>query len=148
MRFITRELYLSQQPDSDIPEEESEQDWDDQWKALRQHFEEIKSKLPEGAQALGETTFHDSLVENISQPISSEVVVSLDASRNPWGPQGKIELVFHGVVRVSGLNDIVGDYWLYEEVDLDQEGSFRFNVLFEKSELEICANDVEIKYAA
>lgn len=145
MRFFTRELYRAQQPDSGVPEDEARRAWMERCEELRLHMEAIRPRLSEAARSLSETTFHDGVIQSASQPSPDEVVLSIDASDNPWGPRGRFELIFRGVRRVSDLTALVGDYWLYEEIDLHPQAAFVFSVLLGSSELEVVADDVEIR---
>lgn len=58
------------------------------------------------------------------------------------GPS-KVTLIFKDVVSVQGLDNIQGDWWLYEEVHASQSSGFDYRVLLEESELRIVANEIE-----
>jgi hypothetical protein len=125
--------------------DQANRDWRECCEARRRHLDAIRPDLPERARPLADTTFHDGIVESALQPSPSEVVLLIDASDNPWGPQGRFELIFRGVKKVSNLPAIVGDYWLYEEIDLHPAASFQYNILLGASEFEILADDIEVR---
>lgn len=126
-----------------VPGPEIEQEWTKQCEALRRHIDTILPSLPVGARFLAENTLHDGVVRSATRS-GTDVVLIIDATENPWGPRGRFQLTFRGVLSVSGLNSIVGDEWLHEEIDLHADAAFQFNVLLVFSEFEIVADSVDV----
>jgi hypothetical protein len=57
------------------------------------------------------------------------------------GPS-RITLTFTGVEAVEGLGDIVGDWWLYDEVHMSDGSAFDYRVLMQDSEFRVVAKEV------
>jgi hypothetical protein len=149
MKFITRELYQGIQDGPELPEVEDFESW---WKracdGYRDHLKDIRPKLPPRMQAFADTTLHDGKVRAVSQPRPSELVLEIDATKNPWGPVGLFRVRFIGVHRVEGIDRLIGDDWLYEEVYLHPEGGFDYRVLFWRSDFRVVADDIEVQQLA
>lgn len=89
------------------------------------------------------TTLHDGVIQAVSRPTDDLLILGIDGSNCCWGPIGQFELRFGGVKEADGLQDCVGDWWLYEEVNLHPEAGFDYRVLMTKTQLRIVADDVE-----
>jgi hypothetical protein len=144
MRFITRELYAALQAGSNIPEEQAAREWDERCEALRVHLESVLPKLPENAPKLTDGSFHDGVIQSASRPDSWVVELVIDARAAAWGPRGVFQLKFYQVREVSGLHEMVGDIWLYSELDVHPEGGFELSVLLHRSEFRIAAGGIEL----
>ena len=57
---------------------------------------------------------------------------------------GYFQVVFTGVKAVSPLDDIVGAWWLYEEVHLHSDAGFDYRVLLTDGEFRVVADDIEL----
>ncbi len=75
---------------------------------------------------------------------SDQIVLSIDASNNPWGQTGDVILRFHGVRSATGLDDCLDDVWLYEELH-DANGATELCVLLEAGELRVVADRLSVK---
>src|SRR5688572_3024001 len=108
MQFFTRELYEGNQAE---PETAEADDSDERWRRMceeyRVHLDRIRAKLPPRMQALADTTLHDGVVRGVARPSSSQLVIELDATRNPWGPAGVFQIHFTGVRLVEGIDQLV-----------------------------------------
>ncbi len=93
-------------------------------------------------QKFSEVTLHDGVVKG-AELSNGHLLLSIDATNNPWGPRGLYEVRFTGVHAVEGLDAIVGDDWLYEEVHAHPVG-FDYQVLLWRSELRVIAATVEM----
>lgn len=142
MKYITRELYQAIQ----VPGPEVDQEWKKQCEARQRHIDSIFPSLPVGARYLAENTLHDGVIRAATRS-ATEVILVVDAASNPWGPRGCYQITFRDVLSVSGLDSIVGDEWLYEEIDLHADAAFQFNVLLVFSELEVVADAVDVAEA-
>jgi len=92
--------------------------------------------------SLADDTLHDGYVVSVATPRPGSVELRVDASNHPWGPRGWYRVEFVGVREVEGLDAIVGDDWLYEEVHLHPSAGFEYCVLFSRSEFRVVADDV------
>ena len=146
MKFITRELYQGMQGEPDSPDaDDLEARWRRACDGYRIHLDAIRPQLPPRMQAFADTTLHDGVVRAVNRPTPSELVLDVDATRNPWGPADFFRVRFTGVRHVEGTDDLVGDDWLYEEVHLHPDGGFDCRVLFCRSDFRVVADDVEVQ---
>jgi hypothetical protein len=141
MLFFTRAMYQAmQEDDADIADR-----WRRTCDAYREHHDRVRPSLPPRMRAFAETTLHDGVVRGVTRPESSVLVLDVDATHNPWGPRGIFRLTFTGVRAVEGIEQLVGDNWVYEEVHLDPEGGFDFRVLFDATDFRVVATEVEVQ---
>lgn len=144
MKFFTRELYNAVQPRSGVDEDLAERMWSESSAAYQRRLAEILPLLSPAAQRLAETTYHDGVVAEVERTGPDRVKIHIDARANPWGPAGEFVLEFTGVRESAGLEEIAGDDWLYEEVDVASQSAFEYRVLLTRSELRIVAENIEI----
>jgi hypothetical protein len=145
MKFITRDLYDAMQCPPDTPESDAaEARWDSQCTAYRAQLESIRPRLPVSMQAFCDTSLHDGVIKAATQPHPETVQLEIDASNNPWGTIGYFQLRFTGVKDVSPMDDIVGNWWLYEEVHLHPDAGFDYRVLLTDGEFRVVADNVEL----
>ena len=141
MTYITRELY---EENEYCDTRESNSKWKSACEALQNHRKSVRPLLPDSMRKFSEVTLHDGVVRDVK--LADGVVrMKVDCTDCPWGPVGIFELTFRGVKEASGLDEIVGDLWLYEEVDLHPAAGFEYRVLFQDSETSIAADEVEFK---
>ncbi|EAQ82328.1 hypothetical protein DSM3645_01400 [Blastopirellula marina DSM 3645] len=74
---------------------------------------------------------------------SGQIIVSVDASNNPWGQTGTVTLKFDGIRSAKGVDECVGDVWLYEELHAVND-AIELCVLLEGGELCITADRLDI----
>ena len=60
--------------------------------------------------------------------------------------RSNVKLVFQDVELVEGIENIVGDWWLYEEVHLAHSAGFDYRVLLAESEFRVVAKEVEFTH--
>ena len=122
-------------------------------RAYVQHLQSIKSKLPESAWKLAALKFHDAHVVSVSQPKKRELTIILDGgyAGTPWDFMNDrllsgryTTLSFFGVKKAWVPATIVGDAWLYEEVNLSDIAGFDYQAVLASDEIRIQADDVEI----
>jgi len=146
MKFMTRELYQGLQNE---PASAEFANFDARWKsaceAYRARYQAIRMRLPTQMQRFSEETLHDGKVRTVDRRSPSELVLVVDARQNPWGPRGIFRIRFTGVRLVEGTDNLVGDDWLYEEVDLHPDGGFDYRVMFWRSDFRIVADDVDVR---
>lgn len=142
MKYFTRKLYQAMQ---DPLNEEFDRKWEETCAEYRKHKDSVIESLPVQAKILAGTTFHDGVVRDVSQSTGRTLELIVDASHNPWGPRGVFKTRFDGIRSVSDLAGLIGNVWLYEEIDVASEGAFEYRVLFDKSELLVVATSVTIE---
>ncbi|BDI28987.1 hypothetical protein CCAX7_10380 [Capsulimonas corticalis] len=168
MKFFTRDLYQWLQdsqpefePSENLTAEDAEAAWEEAcvasgrtaaveaWKAasiaLRTHFEEIKPRLSDDALNLALTTFHDGIVKNVHFD-GKTLQILLDTRGGVCEPIGDVTLTFHGVQSVVGLDAMLDEWWLYEEMDLHPEAAFEYRALLLNAEFSVAADRVEIQH--
>ncbi|HYE18913.1 MAG TPA: DUF4085 family protein [Tepidisphaeraceae bacterium] len=143
MKFLTRGLY-------DGSSQELTEDFDVVWRAAcdayAAHLEQLRPGLPPDLRAFADTTLHDGVVRAVERPSPSELVLTVDAARNPWGPTGVFRLHFTGVREFDGATpDLVGDEWLYDEVHPHPAAAFEYRVLFWKHDFRVAADDLHVR---
>ncbi len=143
MKFFTRQLYEAQQGDPDLRDViEADRQWLMASQAYQQHLQSIYPYLPKRMQEFSAVSLHDGVVRAVTW-IGDEIQLQI-AGCGCWGPGGSLELIFRGVKIAEGINDILEDWWLYEEVHLSQDAAFEYHVLFQDTELLVVADDVEL----
>lgn len=143
MKFFTRQLYEAQQGDPDLPEViEGDRQWRMASRKYQQHLQSIYPHLPERMQEFSAVSLHDGIIQMVIW--SGDQIRLQIAGCGCWGPGGPLELIFRGVKIAEGINDILQDWWLYEEVHLSQGAAFEYHVLFRDAELLVVADDVEL----
>jgi hypothetical protein len=144
LKYITRQLYQAMQT------LDQSGDLDRRWKfaceSYRKELERDRNLLPPSMQKFSDMTFHDGVIKSAELATNGDLQLQIDASRNPWGPRGIFELRFAGVVTIEGLDAIIGDEWLYEEVYAHPAG-FDYRVLLFRSELRVVAASVDLSPA-
>lgn len=141
MKFFTRELYDKQHIIKNIFSRKANREWDDACKGYEKYLNSIKNSLPESMKNFCETTLHDAYIKSVSK-IQDKLILEIDGSNCPWDRKGQFQLVFSGVKSIEGENEIIDDYWLYEEVHLSSIGKFEYHILLGKSEFRVIADEV------
>ena len=129
-------------------------DADNLHKAYIEHLKTIKKSLPENAWKLAGLMFHDAKVLKVNQPNKRELTIALDGGY--WGSgydffndrqlNGRYtDLSFFGVKKAWVPATIVGDWWLYEELNLSDIANFDYQAMLANDEIRIQADDVEIR---
>jgi hypothetical protein len=139
MKYFTRSLYEQLQPGSGIQFEVASAHFNTAATAYQSVADTIKPQLPRGMQRIVETGLHDATIRRAETTPGGEVVI--EADQNPW----YTTLTFRGVKITEGINDSIGDRWLYEEAHLHTKATFDFRVLLEKSQFRIIADDLTLE---
>jgi hypothetical protein len=143
MKYFTRELYRSLQ--GKTPGSTEMRRVRKLWATARvnyhKHLQAIRPQLPDGARELSKHSFHDAVVKSFTRTRKNLVIV-LDGRRELLADN--IRLVFKGVKSVKGLDNMVDDQWLYEEVHLSRRGKFEYCILLRRSQIAITADDVDL----
>ena len=144
MKFFTRELFNAQQGNPDLPEViAAGKEWDTAREGYHKHLDSILPRLPSSMRDFCDTTLHDGVVRAVERNGDS-FRIEIDAC-GCWGASGPVELVFRGVVSAAGIEEAIGDYWLYEEVHLSDNAGFEYHVLLEDTEMLIVASEIEFR---
>jgi hypothetical protein len=93
-------------------------------------------------------SLHDARVVAVQQRAGT-LSLDVDAAGALSGFRGRLlRLTFRGVKRRPVTRGLVGQWWLYEEAHLCSRAAFSLHVLFERSELEIAADELTIERLA
>lgn len=112
----------------------------------QEHFESIRGRLPDGFIKLQENGLHDASILHITRKNNTiRLTLNGDGSFNA---AAYIVLIFHHVkAEYSDLSIQEGQYWLYEEVHMHEDGVL-FQVLVDcpMTQWSIIAQDVTIEH--
>jgi len=119
-------------------------DSEDSIKEYRKHYEKIKNELPEKVIDMNKNyNFHDARIGAVKL-CKGSLKIELEYIENYC-------LTFIGVKSFEMPDQIIGDCWLYNELQLSEKGNFDLQVLLESKEgclilheLRIIADDVII----
>ena len=84
---------------------------------------------------------HDAKVQSVITEPNDTVTMVFDTIGS-WLPGNRFQVSFHGVKLVDGLTGLEGEWWLYTEVHPSDSAVFDLQVLCEKTEFRIVANDI------
>lgn len=123
--------------------------FDSIYKSYRRHLESLQPKLSERAWKLACLSFHDARVSSVVRPNKQTLTITLDQPgydvvRGGWLAARSTTLEFSGVKKEWVPQTIVGDVWLYEEINLSDLAAFDYQVLLWKDEIRIQADDIHI----
>ena len=149
MKYFTRQLYDMSQPKNYPTQEEEEAAWpriealwDDARAEYQRTFAVVVPSLPVGARTFFETVnMHDAKVLSVTTEPHDTVTMVFDTSAS-WLPGERFKVSFYGVKHVEGLMGLEGDWWLYAEVHASDLAAFDLQVLCEKNEFRIVADNV------
>jgi hypothetical protein len=145
MKFFTRDLYESIQTKDVIEGGRAHRAWKSARKAYRKQFRSIQAKLPVSMRGfLDEVCLHDGWIESVRKLRGASWQLEVDGS-NGFDAMKWFCLTFSGVKEFHCSRDLIGDCWLYEEVDLHPKAAFEFRVLLEHSELRVVADEVRLE---
>lgn len=111
----------------------------------RSHYQSIKDKLPPQVVKLCEKSLHDAKILSFEKPTEDTFVLFLDCSGG-YHYLTDVKMTFKGVKELSYTEELIGSYWLYDEIYAAEAG-FELHVLLEGplSELTLIAEDVSIE---
>jgi len=158
MKFFTRERYLALQvhalPPEDVDPDDVQQA-DAMWNAGEQDYQRLIDEcffsFPEGAQKfIDMSSMHDAVIES-TEELPKEKTVTIvvvypprNGHRGARYPGTRYTITFHGTSIVEGLEGIVGDAWLYQEMHPSDTSAFELHVLCIKGEFRVAANDMNV----
>lgn len=113
--------------------------------AYRSAYSQIRAKLAESAVQLHEKTLHDANVKALERPSPDTLILILDCS-GCYHYFTDVKITFSGVKLHQIPDQLVGAYWLYDEIYATENG-FELHVLFDSplSELTLAAEAVSIE---
>ncbi len=128
-----------------IYQKEMEQKYMEVFEQERENYELICDQIPRSFVELKEARLHDSLILHIARK-DDEIRLTLDSSGS-FNKASCIVLTFKKVKEEqSELPLVEGQYWLYEEVDVHEEGAiFRVLVDCPMTQWMVVAEDVRIE---
>jgi len=143
MKFFTRERYDAMQGNPNLSHViDAQDDWMQADASYEAHLKSIRSKLPRGLQAFGQTALHDGMVESVSRK-DCDLWFRVDR-KHCLGRFPSVDIVFRNAIGPAPELEEKITWWLYEEVHLESADTFSVHVLFDHSEWRIVADDVEV----
>jgi Protein of unknown function (DUF4085) len=129
--------------------EETSKEIDKLFKEYAAHIKAVRDSLPEGARALFSFSFHDATIKEVRHISKQEVEIVIEGGGYDVLSKSSLEyggytLSFSGVKKAWVPYTIVGDIWLYEEMHLSDVAAFDYQVLLDKDEIRIQADDVRL----
>jgi hypothetical protein len=150
MNFFTRELYEFGQPKDGLTEEEQDsldlearERWKNAEEQYKRYLNTIRAMLPESVQRFTEVILHDSKIVMIEEISMGGISILLNTTVVPWVDGHRFKIDLRGIHHSRGLQEAVGNHWLYEEFHLFKQSAFELNVLCDKTEFEIAADNLE-----
>jgi hypothetical protein len=144
MVFFTRELYEGIQPESGW-EHRAMRQWDRLDKIYARYAEVVGPLLPSPVRRLCREGLHDGIVREAAAS-GGELTLVVDTTGAPGRFRGRgVRLTFRGVRGRPAVSRLPGGWWLYEEGHLTPRARFSLQVLFDRSELEVEADDLIIE---
>jgi hypothetical protein len=168
VKFYTRERYAAMQGEPGVRRWLAARRWDRAAREYARHLASITSRLPPSVLEFSALSLHDGQVKSVARADKDTLILHFEG-RGYWGPnQAKVgdfaakatgapgtvgivlprlepsalDVTFSGVCLVEGLEEIVGGWWLYDELHAADDGAFDFQVLLDRSEFRIVARDV------
>lgn len=136
MKYFTKELLKQFQSDDNAIADKANDDWESAIESYQLRLSEMQADFSSTLKVLGEYCFHDSEIIGISvdsEKHTVEVALSLDSSFNAGPPL--VTLRFLGVFKRYPVNPPRSKlYWLYEEIDITDQGFFKYSILMEDVE--------------
>jgi Protein of unknown function (DUF4085) len=144
MVFFTRELFLGIQPNSGW-ERRAEREWNRRADIYAQYRQVIAPLLPATVRRFCKQGLHDGVVREASLK-NGELALVVDATNALSIFRGRrVRLIFRGLRGRPAAGKLVGQWWLYEEAHLCSRARFSFHILFDRSELEVEADELAIE---
>lgn len=145
MVFFTRELYAGTQ-DSSGWSRRACREWDRRRDAYARYLDVIGPYLPEPVRRLTADGPHDGVVRAASFR-SGELTLLLDTSGALGMFRGRrpLRLTLRGVAGRVRTTRLLGQWWLYQEAHLRSNDRFSLHVLFDNEELEVEADELQIR---
>ena len=144
MIFITREIHEGFQDGSGW-ERRARREWEKRADIYARYLKVIAPMLPKTVRQLAASGLHDARVEAAGQT-GKKLVMTMDAKGALGGFRGRmLRLTFCGFRGRVPVTKLVGQWWLYEEAHLSRRAAFSLHVMFEKTDVEIEAERLEIE---
>ena len=127
--------------------EKTSKEIDALFKEYAAHIKTIRDSLPDGARALSSLSFHDATIKEVKHVSKKEIQILIESGGYDILSKRSLEyggytLSFFGVKKEWVPYTIVGETWLYEEMHLSDVAAFDYQVLLDKDEIRIQADDV------
>jgi hypothetical protein len=144
MIFFTRRLYEGYQPESGW-EQRALNEWKRNQEIYHRYAAVIAPLVPAAVTRFDQSGPHDAVVTSVDQQ-PGVLTIALDATNALGQFRGRqIRLTFSGVKKKIKTSGLVGHCWLFQEIHLSSRARFAMRVFFDKKEIEIEANRLEIK---
>jgi hypothetical protein len=151
MRYFTRQLHdssriaLAEPIDDGFEARFAEIDRKSVEVSLRylNYLREHDTQLTDAVKKLISCELHDSRITHIQKDEDS-IKLQLDTRHAPWINAASIRIVFFDIHTSLGLDNLVGQDILHEELYIYDDNTFEFSALCTKSEFSLRFGDVEI----
>jgi hypothetical protein len=144
MIFFTRKLYQGYQPNSGT-ERQALRQWARNGEIYHAYRYIISPLLPRSIIDVTGGGLHDAVITSAScRQETFRLTLDTSNSFSRYRPT-PIRLTFRKLQRRIPIRDLVGQWWLYEEVHLSPRARFNLQVLLTDGELEIEADDLTIE---
>jgi hypothetical protein len=144
MIFFTRKLFQGYQDNSGW-ERRARKEWRRNSEIYQAYLQVISPLLPHSIVRLTADDLHDSVVMRAAQKGRSLTMVLGTANSFSLVRPCPLRLTFTALKRRVDTSGLEGQCWLYDEVHLSSIARFNLQVLFDRSELEVEADDVQIE---
>ena len=144
MIFFTRRLYEGGQINSGW-ERRAQNEWKRKTEIYERYAAVISPLLPATVTRFDQSGPHDAVVTSVNQQ-PGVLTITLDATNALGQFRGRqIQLTFSGMKKRVKARGLVGQWWLYQEVHLSSRARFAMHAFFDRQEIEIEADNLEIK---
>lgn len=142
MKYFTRELYQSIQPQGGPPKLGALRNWEIASAEYDKQFAVIQYALPDALRAVATNFLHDARILEANSYPGGEIDLVLD--RKECVPSSASYTLHCSSVKYSTLtSSAVGQYWLYEEVAALGDGNYSLCVLLNESEFSVIFAAIE-----
>jgi hypothetical protein len=151
MRYFTRQLYNgiswiatgSTDDGFETRIKEASHAWSEVNQCYLSYLRDHESQLSDAVKKLTSCALHDSRITRVQETADS-LELLLDTRHAPLFKDTSVSVMFLGVRNAHGLQDLVDQTILYEELYICDSGKFEFSVLCTRSEFGFLFSDVEL----
>lgn len=146
MKFFTRDLHDRSQTQDESLWAGIEAEWAAANTQRNSLFDSLRESLPDAVREFfANQSLHDSVIQSLDGRRPQGTAMSLNTKGAPWATGTVCDLEFSSVRLAEGLDDLIGQWWLYHEFHPAEPGAFDLRVLCDKSEFRIIAGDLTIE---
>jgi len=108
-----------------------------------QYLTEHDAQLTDSVRRLTCYQLHDALITHVEEGANS-VALLLDTTGAPWLRDTSAQIIFLGVQEAIGLEGLIRQTILHQEVYVHDDGNFEFGAMCSRTEFHLRFADVEI----